>query len=112
MELSKEILTMLPLHDAAALGWFVLCWIGYTYYSKYQETRKLCLAGILRHHRVAWMEHMLLRDVRVADAALLSNLERNVTFFASTTMLIIAGILTLFGSSEKLAWAAHSGCHV
>ena len=46
---------------------------------------------------------MLLRDVRVADAALLSNLERNVTFFASTTMLIIAGILTLFGSSEKLA---------
>ncbi len=103
MELGKEIITMLPLHDAAALGWFAFCWIGYTYYSKYQETRKLCLAGILRHHRVAWMTHMLTRDVRVADAALLANLERNVTFFASTTMLIIAGILTLFGSSEKLA---------
>lgn len=45
---------------------------------------------------------MLMRENRVADAALLANLERSVSFFASTTMIIIAGTLTLLGSSDRL----------
>lgn len=57
-----------------------------------------CLASILHIHRVWWMQRMLKREVRVADAALLANLERNVNFFASTTMLIIAAMLTALTS--------------
>jgi len=42
------------------------------------------------------------RDIRVGEAALLANLERNIAFFASTTMLVLAGVLTLFSQVERL----------
>ena len=49
------------------------------------------------------MRRVLLRDVRVGDAALIANLERNVSFLASTTILILAGLLTVFTVSEQIS---------
>ncbi len=48
------------------------------------------------------MYEIITRDVRVGDAALLANLERNISFFASTTLLVIAGVLTLFSQVEQV----------
>jgi len=53
------------------------------------------LSSLLHEYRIDWMRSMLARDIRVGDASLLANLERSVNFFASTTMLILAGILTV-----------------
>jgi uncharacterized membrane protein len=39
----------------------------------------------------------------VGDAALIANLERNVSFLASTTILILAGLLTVFTVSEQIS---------
>ncbi len=47
------------------------------------------------------MNELMRRDFRVGDTALLANLERNIAFFASTTLLIIAGVLTLFAQADK-----------
>ena len=44
---------------------------------------------------------MLGREVRVADNTGIANLERSVAFFASTTILILAGLITILGSTEK-----------
>lgn len=52
---------------------------------------------------------MLKREVRVADAALLANLERNVNFFASTTMLVIAALLTVLTSKYDFTIFENSG---
>jgi uncharacterized membrane protein len=49
------------------------------------------------------MRRVLLRDIRVGDAALIANLERNVSFLASTTILILAGLLTVFTVSEQIS---------
>ena len=49
------------------------------------------------------MEQMLVRDNKMADVALISTLERNVSFFASSSMLILAGLLTALASSDKIA---------
>jgi uncharacterized membrane protein len=49
------------------------------------------------------MRRVLLRDNRVGDAALIANLERNVSFLASTTILILAGLLTVFTVSEQIS---------
>jgi uncharacterized membrane protein len=48
------------------------------------------------------MKQLLSHDIRVSDAAILANLERNIAFFASSTLLILAGIFTLFAQVEKL----------
>jgi uncharacterized membrane protein len=48
------------------------------------------------------MKRLLYREHLIADTALLASLERQVSFFASTTILILAGLLTLLSTSEKL----------
>lgn len=84
--------------DYIAVIYFLVLWVGYSQFSKKMAVKSHCLASILHVHRVWWMQRMLKREVRVADAALLANLERNVNFFASTTMLVIAAILTALTS--------------
>jgi len=92
-----------PVWDIIALPFFLLAWVGYTFFAKYMAKRAHCLASVLDVHRVWWMERMLMRDNRITDAALLANLEKNVNFFASTTMIIIAAILTALTTSADLS---------
>jgi len=47
------------------------------------------------------MLRILDREIRVADNTAIANLERSVAFFASTTMLIIAGLITVLGSTDR-----------
>lgn len=42
-----------------------------------------------------------MRDNRIADASVIGNLERNASFFASSTLIILAGVLTVLGSSDR-----------
>ncbi len=85
-----------------ALIWFLLAWIGYTLFSKNQAKKRLCLASELRKKRIQWMQQMLARDMRMPDVSIISTLERNITFFASSSMLIIAGLLTAMGSASEI----------
>lgn len=44
---------------------------------------------------------MLDREVRMVDTQILGNLMRSMSFFASTTMFIIAGLVAVLGAREK-----------
>lgn len=87
--------------NIAALIFFMIVWVGYSYFAKKMAKRVPCLASVLDLHRVSWMERMMLRENRIGDAALLANLERNVNFMASTTVIIVAAILTALSSSSN-----------
>ena len=52
-------------------------------------------------YRRDWMQRLLLRENRIADANVIGNLERNASFFASSTLIILAGILTALGASDR-----------
>lgn len=88
--------------DAFAAFWLLLCWLGYTIFARKRARRSFCLASVLQYHRRIWMLTMLQRDIRVSDASLLSNLERNTSFLASTAIFIIAGLVTILASIEKV----------
>ena len=92
----------LPLFDIFAFLCFLSCWVGYTRFARIQAKTTNCIARCLHQHRFHWMYEVITRDVRVGEAALLANLERNISFFASTTLLVIAGFLTLFSQVEQL----------
>jgi len=81
--------------------WFVVCWVGYTRYASWRGRDTACLASVLHLYRQDWMRRMLLRDNRIADANVIGNLERNAGFFASSTLIILAGVLTALGASER-----------
>lgn len=88
--------------EVAALIWFFSLWIGYTLFAKHKARSVSCLASELRQKRTRWMSQMLLRENRVADVSIISTLERNITFFASSSLLILAGLLTAMASIDKL----------
>ncbi len=96
------VITHEMLINTICLIWFAICWVGYTYYAKSRANKTACLASELHNYRELWMKRVMLREVRVGDASLVANLERNVSFLASTSILILAGLLTLFTVTDKI----------
>lgn len=92
---------MLNMLDFAALFVFLASWFGYSLFAQYYSKRRPCLVSVLHQFRLAWMFRLLRRDNRIADASVMANLERSSLFFASSSLLIIAGIFTAFNYSEK-----------
>lgn len=88
--------------NVIALFSFVACWMGYTEFARKKAKTTNCIARCLHQHRIHWMYEVITRDIKVGEAALLANLERNIAFFASSTLLVLAGVLTLFAQVEKL----------
>jgi len=84
-----------------AAAWFIVCWAGYTRYATLKARDTACLASVMHLYREDWMRRMLLRENRIADASVIGNLERNASFFASSTLIILAGILTVLGASDR-----------
>lgn len=99
-----EVIAQQGLNILAGI-WFLVCFNGYMRYAKsrsYRSNEKSpSLASTMHKYRYMWMEKVLTREMRVADAATIANLEKSVSFFASTTMLILAGLITILGSTEK-----------
>ncbi|TQV87493.1 DUF599 domain-containing protein [Aliikangiella coralliicola] len=96
------------LADWLALGWFLLCWGGYTYFANRYRKEAVNLSQSLTEIRGSWMEAMVKREMRIADATVLGILQRTVTFFASTTIFILAGLLAVLGASDKAMQLAHA----
>ncbi len=91
--------------NALGLAYFVVIWVGYGLYAKSRAkgSAKATLSRAMRRHRDLWAERMLYRDNRIGDAALLANQERVVGFFASTTLLLLAAVLTALSRASELA---------
>lgn len=87
--------------DLLALTWFLACWVGYTRYAKHRSASDICLASVMHMYRREWMLQMMYRENRMSDMSAVSTLERNVSFFASSALLILAGILTLFSYIDQ-----------
>jgi uncharacterized membrane protein len=88
--------------ELASLVWFLICWVGYSLYSKHAAGKRPCLSNTLNLYRTDWMRVMLSRENRISDASVVGNLERNGAFFASSCLLILAGIITALGYTQQV----------
>ena len=91
----------IPVSDIIGLIWFVAIWAGYTWYADRHARRAHSLRAVMHAYRTAWMQQMLLRDNRVMDVNILRNLLQGGAFFASATLLVLAGLLTILGSTDR-----------
>ena len=80
-----------------AFTWFCIVWVGYAFFAKHQARKGVNLSSALNRQRLNWMEQVIGREHRIMDAALIANLERNTSFLASTSILVLAGLLTALG---------------
>lgn len=101
-------MSILTIQDWVALVWFLLCWGGYTVFANHRSQNHSNISNALSALRAQWMSEMITRDVRIADVTALGILQRTVTFFASTSILILAGLLALLGASDKAIQLANA----
>ncbi len=87
--------------DTLALLWFLACWRGYLLYTGHINKTRQCLRCMMDHWRHTWMESILERDNRIMDSQVINGLVRKETFFASTTILILASSIVLMGLRDQ-----------
>ncbi len=91
----------LPVPDWLGLLLFVGGWVGYAWFARRLSLTRPSLLVSTNRIRRAWMLQITYRDVRVLDGAVIQNLSTSPSFFASTTILIIGGLLAVLGTTEK-----------
>jgi uncharacterized membrane protein len=101
MSFDTPIFRVLPWADWAALIWFFAAWIGYARFAAKQATRQPSLISTMNKVRRQWMTQATYREVRMLDGSVLQNLSTSPSFFASTTILIIGGLLAVLGTTDK-----------
>ncbi|MCW8834850.1 MAG: DUF599 domain-containing protein [Rhodospirillales bacterium] len=94
---------MLPvtLADAAAFGFFVLAWVGYTFFADKLSRGGKNLMTVMHAFRLRWMKQMMARENRVQDVTALATQMRSVSLFASTTIFILGALVALLGAVDE-----------
>lgn len=88
--------------DGIALLVFLGIWAGYSMLFDGHFRRPGSINAQMIAVRQAWMIRLLGRDNRIGDATLIGHCIRSATFFASTTLLLLAGLLGVLSSAEQI----------
>ena len=94
--------TDITVWDIVAICFFFFAWFSITKLSSRYNLRidQTSLYIITKSVRNQWMLRLLDRENRMPDVALLGHLMRSVSFFASTSLLVLASFITVFGVVE------------
>ena len=95
------------LEGFALIDWIALIifFVGWTIYGHYADhkTRGLSgLRGATQQYRLGWGRQMVRRENRIVDSSLIGNLVQSVSFYASTTTYVIAGLIAVAGTADRL----------
>jgi len=107
METSFKVMSLLPWIDWAALLFFFAAWIGYAIFAKRRAASKPSVLAATNRVRRQWMLQTTYREVRVFDGVVVQNLSSSPGFFASTTILIVGGLLAVLGATERATELVH-----
>lgn len=92
--------------DKGALIAFFVIWIGYNALFDGRFRRPYSINAQMIKVRQVWMMRLLGRENRITDSTLIGHAIRSATFFASTTLLLLAGLVGVLGSAETAHTAA------
>jgi uncharacterized membrane protein len=96
----------LTILDAAAFLAFLAIWLAYNTLFDGWLRRPNSINAKMIALREGWMIRLLRRENRIVDATLIGHSIRSATFFASTTILVIAGLIGVIGAAERVHGAA------
>ncbi len=94
-------LSLLPWADWAALVLFFASWAGYAWWSRWRATVRPSVLALTNRERMRWMLQASHRENRVLDGVVVQNLSTSPSFFASTTILIIGGLLAVLSRTDQ-----------
>ena len=92
----------ITLLDLAAVVLLAACWGGFNIVvSRPRSGRRASLSRTMDRYRSRWMATMATRDLRMIDTMIQGSVLQGCTFFASTAILLVGGLLTLLGASDS-----------
>lgn len=91
----------MPLIDLIAVLWFVISWLIQSVATEIYTLGGGSLSQRMAAQRRNWMRQMGNRDVRIVDTQIMNSLQNGTAFFASTSLIAIGGIFSLFNASDK-----------
>lgn len=101
--------------DWIGLAWFLICWVGYGYVVERGNHSAGNLLGSTHRERLNWARRMMDHENRVSDVSLVGHLMGSVSFYANTSIYILAGLIALIGGLDRvlnataeLPFAAHT----
>jgi uncharacterized membrane protein len=97
----QNVVAVLPWLDWLALASFAFGWAAYVWFAARRAQTHLSILATTNRIRHDWMLQMTYREVRVVDGVVLQNLSTSPSFFASTTILIIGGLLAVLSTTDK-----------
>ena len=86
--------------DIISVIFFFISWISYTVYTRRVAKKRDSLSSVLYRFRKEWVQKLSENGMSEVDAEMLATLERQVSFFASTSLLILATLVTVLGTSS------------
>lgn len=86
--------------DGVAIVLFFTVWIGHFYVVNSSRFRVNTISYIMAVQREKWMLNMVARDNSPIDAILQNGLQQGVLFFASTTVLLLGGLVAGLGAAD------------
>jgi uncharacterized membrane protein len=98
-----KVLTLLPLWDWLALLVFLSSWVIYAWFARHKAETRPSVLHMTNRYRRFWMEQSTDRDPRMLDGIIVQNLSHSPSFFASTTIIIIGGLLAALGANDRAA---------
>jgi uncharacterized membrane protein len=101
MSLTLDALGLLPAIDWLAVVMLFVAWTGYARFAKVRASTRPSILAATNRVRRQWMWRTTTRENRVVDGMVAQNLSTSPSFFASTTILIIGGLLAILGTNDK-----------
>ena len=86
--------------DWVGLIWFLTCWLGYEQVVEKGWSGRKSLLEETHKLRLQWGRVMLTRNPRIVDVALINNLLQSLSFYANTSIYIIATIVIVLARRE------------
>ncbi|MFT5260493.1 MAG: putative membrane protein [Saprospiraceae bacterium] len=88
--------------DCIVVITFLSLWASYHLYSRRMASKRDSLSNAMKAHRVAAISNVMQSETKITGAFILSNIDRNVSFFASTALLILAGLVGALAKAELI----------
>jgi len=96
----------LDMIDAASVAVFLAVWLWLGWRIGHPSAAKPSVTVLMQEYRLQWMQMMAARDPRIFDAQIMMSLRQSTSFFASTCLLAMGGLLALIGNVDPLQGVA------
>jgi uncharacterized membrane protein len=92
--------------DAIAVAVFLATWLWLGWRIGHPSAARPSVTVLMSDYRLQWMEVMVTRQPRIFDAQIMMSLRQSTSFFASTCLLAMGGLLALIGNVDLLGGIA------